>query len=523
MDRLFSGKSTLIVDKQLADLQALRAILGNLGFSEILVASSVNMALSLLRERPVDVCFLCYELGRGEKNGLQLLMELQAEAQCPFSRCHILVVDPEKSELLLGSPGHAPDIYISKPYEKSSLSAKLGKLMRLKRTLLPVERLLDQGAWQEALVECDKLLQLYPGLHVYLQRLKGIILLRNNRAEPARGVFADLLKGRDKPWIRIGLAIAACRSGWFEQANQQLDHVISQQQICVEAFVWRARLHRLQGTPREAQALLRRAVVLQPTVALLQGDLANMAALNNETGLACDAFRSAIRYSRYSAFQHPDYYFGLVRVLMGALGGEKEEDSREAEQEAIRVLEQAQRDFLGAAVVHFRCRLLASEVYRAAGDQELGERAAQEALALFESLSPDEQALWLDQLVEGMEQTTAAERARECRQTLTRQMARLEWGRDNLRGMMEYRKGALEEARASFERAWQQQQDNASIGLNLVQALLEIGRRGKALERGALAQCEEVLYRIQFAALTPKQQQRYRGLMQRLASLTQAA
>lgn len=522
MDTLFSGKSTLILDKQLEDLQSLRAILGSLGFGEVQVASSVNMALSMLREQPVDICFLCYELGRHEKNGLQLLLELQAEGRRLYSTCYVLVVESEKSGLLLGSPENTPDIYISKPYEKMRLSQRLEKLMRLKRSVRPIEKLLDQGNWQDALQACAQHEKRYPGLSLYLRRLKGVTLLQRGEPRQALAVFSDLLKGRDQPWIRIGLAIAAYRSGCFDQAREQFDQVISQQQICVEAFLWRARLHRLDGAWSEAQALLHRAVVLQPTVALLQGDLANVAAMNDDLPLALDAYRAAIRYSRYSALQHPDYYFGLVRMLMRKIGAGNGADAQEAQEEAVRRLEQAQRDFLDVPVIHFRARLIAGEVYRVAGDSVRGDRAAHEALQLFSKLTLDEQAMWLDQLFEGVEDTSAAEPARAERQSLTRQMARLQWGRANLRGMMQYRNGELSEAYESFLYAWQQQPDSASIGLNLVQTVLEQGRRGTLPSAEGLAHCEEILYRIQYGALTPKQQQRYTGLLQRLSRLVTA-
>lgn len=522
MDTLFSGKSTLILDKQLEDLQSLRSILGSLGFGEVQVASSVNMALSMLRDRPVDLCFLCYELGRNEKNGLQLLLELQAEGRRLHTGCYVLVIEAEKSELLLGSPENTPDIYISKPYEKMRLSQRLEKLMRLKRSVRPIEQLLDQGAWQEALVQGERVIQQYPGLRVYLERLKGVTLLRQNQPAQAQSVFAELLKGRDKPWIRIGLAIAACRSGSFERAREELDQVIAQQQVCVEAFLWRARLHRLEGAWAEAQALLHRAVVLQPTVALLQGELANLAAMNGDVGLSVDAFRAAIRYSRYSAFQHPDYYFGLVRMLMRRMQGVPEAESQGALEEAIRVLEQAQRDFLEGSVIHFRARLIAGEVYRAVGHQVLGDQAAHEALRLFGELELEQQGVWLDQLLEGVEHTAAAEQARQGRQELTRRIAHLQWGRANLRGMMQYRNGELADACDSFLSAWEQQSQSVSIGLNLVQAVLELARRGQSVSREQLAHCEEVMHRIQYAALTLKQQQRYRGLVERLVESVKA-
>jgi len=520
MEALFSGKSALILDKKLEDLQSLRSILGSLGFGEVLAASSVNMALSMLRELPVDFCFLCYDLGRDEKNGLQLMLELQAEGLRRYGSCYVLVIEPEKSDLLLGSPENAPDLYISKPYDRIRVGQQLEKSMRRKKNLGAVEELLDKGEWEPALDECERLEELYPGMRVYLQRLRGAVLLRHNEPQMAYETFGLLMHGREQPWIRIGLAIAAARSGWFNQSAEQLDKVIGDQQICIEAFVWRARLHRLRGALGEAQNLLRQAVVLQPTVALLQGDLGDIAAMNNDARLAVDAFRAAIRYSRYSAFQHPDYYFGLVRMLLDqmlAKGGA----NPDAEEEAIRMLEQAQRDFLDMPVINFRCRLLSSEVYRRVGDKQSGELAARDAVGLFQELSLDERLMWLDQLIEGGEGTSVAEEVVGLRQELTKQMAGLKWGRANLKGMTQFRHGDLDPALDSFIDAYEQQQGNAGIGLNLVQTALEIVRRSSMpmQERDLLALCDETLYALHYAALTPKQKQRYRGLGERLSEV----
>lgn len=521
MEELFSGKSALILDKKLEDLQSLRSILGNLGFGEVLVASSVNMALSMLRELPVDFCFLCYELGRDEKNGLQLMLELQAEGRRRFRSCYVLVIEPEKSDLLLGSPENAPDIYISKPYDRIRLEQQLEKLMRLKRNLGSVEEMLDNGNWEPALDECEQLEERYPGMRVYLQRLRGTVLLRHNEPQMAYETFGLLLHGRDQPWIRIGLAIAAARSGWFNQSAEQLDKVIGDHQICIEAFVWRARLHRLRGALGEAQNLLRQAVVLQPTVALLQGDLGDVAAMNGDTKLAAEALRSAIRYSRYSAFQHPDYYFGLVRMLLEQMTGRRGSVS-EHEEEAVRMLEQAQRDFLDVPVINFKSRLLSSEVYRTVGDKQNGELAAQDAFNLFQALSLDDQVMWLDQLIEGVEGTSMEEAVRGVRPELTKQMANLKWGRANLKGMTHFRHGELDPALDCFLDAYEQQEGNPGIGLNLVQTSVELIRRATIPDRYLMSLCDEALYDLHYAALPPIQKQRYTGLRRRLADIIES-
>ena len=108
MEINYAGKSALIVDSQLDDLGALRQILSRLGVGQVQVASSVNMALSLMREFTYDLCFAAYDMGKGEKNGLQLLQEANIEHSFGSSSAYFLVVDPETSEVYSGFSNETP-------------------------------------------------------------------------------------------------------------------------------------------------------------------------------------------------------------------------------------------------------------------------------------------------------------------------------------------------------------------------------------------------------------------------------
>lgn len=512
------GKTALIVEHRLDDLQALRGLLSTLGFATVQVASSVNMALSLLREFRVDVCFVSYDLGQNEKNGLQLLQELQIEGLRSYQSCFVLVVEPEKSELLFGSPENAPDTYISKPYDPARIRQRLDKVLRVKASIRPVEQLLDKGDWDAALQVSIKLAQLYPGLKIYLERLRGLVLIQLGRYHEAYNLFQELLKIRDESWVRVALAIAAYGSGEFAESRNQLEHVINRQVVCVEAFVWRSRLHRLWGEWQSAVSLMRRAVMLQPTVALLQSDLGNLASYNEEWALAVEALQAAIKYSRYTGHQRPDLYFAMVHALLHQSRGRTLD--HDAESRAIRVMEDAQRDFMDDPVIQFKARLLSSEIYRASGKKERSEAMAQAAFEAYKGLSIDDQAMWVDQMVDTTENSAINAQVREYKLQITRQMAGLVWGRANLKGMSFYKSGDLKNALAQFRLSLSEQPDNASIALNLVQSAIELVRRGGSDEvHDWLYESDETLYTFQFAALTHRQQGRYRSLTERLTEM----
>jgi len=513
--------SVLIVDHMLEDLQALRTIIGVLGYKRVQVASSVNMALSLFREEDYDLCFVCYDLGQNEKNGLQLLQELQQEGLRRYQQCFALIVDQEKSELLFGSPENAPDTYVSKPFDPHRIRQRLDKVMRVKASIKPVEALLDRGHWDEALQTSLKLAQLYPGLRVFLERSRGLLLLQMRRYREAFELFEALLQQKDESWVRVAMAIAAYGCGNFKEARVQLDHVINRQLVCVEAFVWRSRLHRIEGEWNQALSLMRRAVMLQPTVSLLQSDLGELASFNEEWALAIEAFKASLKYARYSAFQTPDAYFALVYSLLRQVKSGSG-ISKEAQADAIRTMEQAQRDYMDEPVIQFKSRLISAEVYRLAGDTERSNSMANLALSGFKALSLDDQAMWYELLMDSLEETPQGAEAGEYKQELTRQMASLTWGRANLKGMMEFRKGELESARKLFLRARKECPDNPSIGLNLVQVALELCKRSNGDQvQSWLYESDETLYEIQFAALTQRQQARYRSLSKRLTQQVQ--
>lgn len=324
MDTLFSGKKVLILDKRLEDLRTLRDLLTGLGFEPPEVASSVNMALSVLREQNADLCFVAYDLGKGEKSGLQVMHEAQAEGIRHYGTGFVLIADPETSDLLFGSLEYSPDLCISKPYNRFRLRQLLEKLLRLKDAIRPLDELMDHQLWDEALALCEKKIQAFPALKVFLLRLKGIILLRLERYREARMLFEQLLAARDQHWMRVGLGVAAYREGRFELAQNCFDAVVNQRQVSVDAFNWLARLHRLRGDLSQALVLLRKSVLLLPTVAVLQGELGNVAARMEEWRLAVEAFRAAVRYGRYSAFQQPEYYFALARSLSDRAGEQGE-------------------------------------------------------------------------------------------------------------------------------------------------------------------------------------------------------
>lgn len=516
MTNTFAEQSVLIVEKNLEQLEELRVMLSGYGFVDIQVASSVNMAVSVLTSTVIDVCFIAYDLGSREKNGLQVLQELHVAGRRQFSTCFVLVIDPERSELLFGSPENSPDGYISKPYDPVRIRSRIEKMLRAKSYLKPAEQLLDTGKLQESYECCDRIARQFPGLQGQLQRLKGMILLEKKDFAGALSLFEEMVRVQDKPWVRVAIGISSFHTGNYQRCRDEMQGVIDQQQVCVEAFTWMARLHWLMGERNQALTLLRKAVMLQPTVPLLQAELASMAAYSSEWRMAADGYRAAIEYARYSPFQRADYYMGYVRVLLKQIE-ESRGDNSALVADAIRMLELARHDFVDNLGIRFKSRLLVSELYRSKGEPRSSDLVASEAVRLFERLDLSMQAECMDLLVDGLERTTQDVVCKQHKQDVARQLTTMEWGRANMRGLMGFRSRELNEAFVQFKYAYSLVPDNIAVALNLLHAGLELLKSNADTDPEVLTSCAAVVTGLDFGALSSRQLQRYQTLAERFA------
>lgn len=519
----FADKTVLVLDKNLEDLKTLSHMLVQMEFSRVQVASSVNMALQLLREQPVDVCFLNYDLGKDEKNGLQLLYELRAEGNYRFSSSYILVVDKDRSSLLLGSPASAPDTYIPKPYNRVQLSQRLENVLRLKSALPHLNDALDRGRWQHAIDQTLLDERRYPGLSIYLRRMRAILHLKKNEPLSALALFRELLKDQTRPWIHVGVAIAASHCGQFELARKELKVVLEeQQQQCVEAFQCAARLTAMTGNFREAQQDLQKALRLQPTVGALHVELAQMAALQDNPQMVTQALKQAVRFNRFTAMQSPADFFGIARSLQLMLAGSKDTDNP-LHQECLRVLEEVQHEFSERSEVIFQARLLTARRWRSVNDNTRADATDLAALEMFRALSLEQQALWVDLLHDELSTTPLQEMVAKLRTEVLKGSMKLPWAKNNLLATQAFRGGKVEEARDLFKQALEAEPRSIQVLLNYVQASLVCVERLEAKRDLRLADSARRLLDLRFPALTERQQQRYRSLLDKVSGLLDAA
>ena len=520
MSEILIGKSVLIVAKKLDVLGNLRAFYSELGATDISVASSANMALNMLRMRSYDFCVLESDLGDKEKSGAQVIEEAGREGIRPATSAFLLLMPESVSQLPRDSIEFAADTFVSKPLDMAKLRLRMEKLAKLKQAVHPVEAAIDAGETEKALQLIRKLTAKYASLELYLDRLKGQLLIRTEAFEDAVQHFQRVAEDRKLDWAYMGLGICHFKQGLYGEALSHFNRVLSSEPSSIEAYEWLSKVYRCIGDNKEAQALLEKAAKVLPTAASIQSGLGNVASENSSWEVATEAFRSAVKYARHSCHQHQNNYFGLARCLQTRLTAAKTAASSAAQEEAVRTLEDVAQEYFDDDHIRFRSRLLTSETYKRSGDIARANSAAKHAFEAYQQLSDDKKAEELDALLEGVEGTSVQDAVEEFKNDFNRRVyTETEWGRNNLKGMGLYRKGQFYEAFCCFDKALAEVEGSPSILLNLVQAGHEVIKREPGRAAEILAQCNERLLKMSIGALNSKQQERYRALSERRAEL----
>ncbi len=522
MGALLADKSVLIVASKFDALGALRAQVNALGATGVQVASSANMALSMMRMLSFDICFIEAWLGDGEKSGYQLIEEAVHEGLKKAVHSHVLILPEGSAGAANDSVRYFAESFFVKPIDPQRFARRLEKLMKLKRAIKPAEEWMDQGDKAKALRVIAQLLAKFPSLATYLHRLQGRLLLDLEHYPDAESLFQRLATDQGPSWAYMGLGVSAYHQGQYADAMAHFNRVLERTPDSIEAFDGLSKLYRAIGRNSEAQTLLERAVKLQPCAPILHSGLGDLACENSNWTVAIDGFRQAIKFARHSCHQQQHNYFGLARCLQTQVSVQGGASSLKAGQEAIRTLESVVFEYQKDPLIRFKSRLMTSETYRLSGDMDRANVTAKDAFDVYKQLDDRTQAEELDNLLEGVEGTVLQVPVAEFKTGFNRRvLTETEWGRNTVKGMGLYRKARFAEALACFLKALDALPNSPSVLFNLVQSGYGLIQQQPQMTVEVLRLCNEKLLNVSIGAMNSKQQERFRALSSRRALLAE--
>jgi DNA-binding response OmpR family regulator/Tfp pilus assembly protein PilF len=381
----FQNKTFLVIDDIIGVRSSMRITISTLGGVKIDMAANAADAINKIEHRSYDIILCDYSLGDA-KDGQQLLEELKRRRLIKSTTIFMMVTAERSYEKVVSAVELAPDDYLIKPFSGEVLRLRLERLANKKSFLAPIFDLMERQEFRKAVQVCDQRLQAAGPYLLDLLRLKGELLLLVSDFAGARQVYEHILKMREIPWARMGLAKAQFFEDNFAAAAESFQQIVADHPNYMSAYDWLAKTHSALGDEAAAQRVLMEAVAKSPRMLQRQKDLGETAYHNEDLETAQDAFESVLEFGKFSSFAAPEDYANLSRVFL---------DKGEYTQ-ALSVMGNARKAFENSAEVMLHAAVMDSMIHDKAGDKAAAEQAFSAARELFEGAAKKPESVALD-------------------------------------------------------------------------------------------------------------------------------
>ena len=216
-------KKRVLIIEDLAEMRSsMKSMLANMGVQSMETVNNGEEALSKLSRNKYNIVFSDYELGRG-KDGQQILEEVRHSGLIPASTVYIMVTAAQTVEMVMGALEFEPDGYITKPVTLEILSTRLNRIVRTKEVYSEINRAIDKKDIDGALEACNRLAVEKPKFALPAYRIKGKLLLKEQRFEEAKDIYDTVLGIKRVAWAILGMGKVEFHQGNYEEAQKLLE------------------------------------------------------------------------------------------------------------------------------------------------------------------------------------------------------------------------------------------------------------------------------------------------------------
>lgn len=307
-------KSVLIVDDFQNMRSTLRQMLMSIGFDLITPVASGEEALAALRAKRFDIVVCDYNLGDGI-DGQQLLDQARAEGLVNLATVFVMVTAENSNEMVMGALEFAPDAYVSKPFTKDLLRARLGRALRRREPLGPVARALGAQGPRAGLEALAALLGENPANRLELLAIRAELSVSIGDLDMAEAACIEAMREKPLAWAltRRGQIMEERGDHAGAEAFYRQSMVLTPHYMVAHDRL--AALRERQDRVEEALDILVAALERSPKSLRRQRALARLAMRLRRYDLAEPAWGRAIHFAQQMGLPDPADYLALIRAL----------------------------------------------------------------------------------------------------------------------------------------------------------------------------------------------------------------
>ncbi len=371
--KLIENKSILVVD----DFGDMRNMLVNimrmLGTRDIDSSINGERAIEAMEEKQYDIILCDYNLGAG-KDGQQVLEEARHRSLINMTTVFIMVTAESTRVMVMGAIEHEPDSYISKPFSKDLIKARIQRALAKKNDLGDVYKAVEAHNLDKAIAILDKKIAQKPKNLGELMRVKADICFQAEKYDCSKDIYSEILAIRDVPWAQMGMGKVLYKQKEYAKAAEIFRELVAANPDFTNAMDWQARCYKVMGQLEEAKAVLNNALDISPRGILRQEMFGDINLQTGDFANAEKAFSEAAKLGRNSVHNHPSIFANLA----------VSQTNQEKHDEALKSIGRIQKSFGDKQNADIYTAASEALVYHNKGDEEKSAEAMKKANALYE-------------------------------------------------------------------------------------------------------------------------------------------
>jgi CheY-like chemotaxis protein len=536
--QLAKNTKVLIVDDQALAKGYMKYSLEELGFGDITYVDKINLALTTLRNLRFDLIICSYNLKR-EQDGYYFYDEIKTNGELPLSTAFVFISADTNSDLVQSIIELQPDDFLAKPFTVNDLDRRLSRVLARKKALNDVYMCIDKHQYVRALSEVELFLgnpkhsEFFP----LALKIKGEMLTACGNFQQAKDFYLAILKVQTFTWAQLGLVNSYLRLNEDESAEKLVLRLAFKPDSQLAAYDLLTALQIKQNDFDTALECVMMATEISPRSIRRHKTTMDLSRITHDYETQFEAAKKIVRFAKNSIHDKPENYLNVARAGIDYAMTTEASDTERLIKQANEYVRQLKQAFPKAdmqeqmKVVNARLLYLKDEKDNAIAllnklDEDSWDNEGIDALLDKAKIFHDVGLHERSQAVLGQIEERCKNNSEQSdlflhyiNQEIEEKSAIKFSSKDlNNTAVSYFQKGDIDNAMEVFTQAFTIMPKNASIALNLMQAI-----SSKAAKSGTTTATDPVLIKciktIENSKLNEVQQERYHKIRTTLDAL----
>tara|TARA_R110001606_G_scaffold395348_2_gene567531 strand:- start:259 stop:1524 length:1266 start_codon:yes stop_codon:yes gene_type:complete len=310
------SKKRVLIIEDIGEMRLmLKSLVSSMGYSNIDVEQSGQLALKRILERQYDVVLSDYNLG-GSVDGQQILEASRKNYSQDYSNIFIMITADTAYESVVSALEFQPDSYLVKPFPPAAFFRRFERVKQQKKTFEAINNARKENDFETMEKQAKIIMAQYPHFASQCLKIIGESLYARGRYKDAKKHYTLVTqKNKNLAWAHFGIALCELKLGTIVAAIKKLEHTINLSRHFLSAYDLLTDAYEELGKPEDAQATIISALKASPRSSERVIRLAQISMQLQDWPTAEQAYSRLIRLTRETSHEKVEYYYEYLKCL----------------------------------------------------------------------------------------------------------------------------------------------------------------------------------------------------------------